>query len=309
MLFDHWYAVDIGARMCLFYDYASKKQTELKTCVAWENDRPVGVSDDAISYLYKDQRKISVKYPLDHERILSSFAPLIKQGFKDLGLENSIFQPHLLVVTPTHMDAENLEAWHNELIQAGIQKMDFISVMDVLQTEEPTLLIHSGHSYTELGIYAHGHEYVHKTIYFAGKQVDEAIIQHVARRYRCLISEEDACALKEAASQALWKQKNVLLRCNAKNQYNQFIQIEIRSVDLWPCMESVIQQITLWAQHCLEQVPVELKEMIHEYGVLVSGGMASCFGLTQSIETALNQPVICTEAPYLDILENMKGWR
>ena len=80
-------------------------------------------------------------------------------------------------------------------------------------------------------------------------------------------------------------------------------------MDLWPCMKSVIDQVTLWAKQCMERVSVEMKEQIHENGILLSGGMANCFGLRQNLQEELKHPVICTNRPESDLIENMKGWK
>lgn len=308
MLFDHWYALDIGACNSRFYDFSTKEQTELKTVVAWKKNQPIATGQDALSYLYKNEA-VTIKHPLDHQQVLSSFAPVIQDGLKALGQDQNLFQPHILAAVPTHMEMRYFDQWHDELIKAGISKIDFVSVMDLLQTEEPSLLIHSGHSYTELAVYAHGHEYVHKTIYFAGRQVDEAVVQYIAEKTNCIITIEDACTLKEMASEQLKQSNNAILRCTAKNLFQEYVQLEVRCMELWPCMEGVIKQIVLWAKQCLEPLSIEMKENIYQNGVVLSGGMASCFGMVQTLEMALNQPVICNQDPYLDILNTMKGWR
>ncbi|WP_303973333.1 rod shape-determining protein, partial [Faecalicoccus pleomorphus] len=120
---------------------------------------------------------------------------------------------------------------------------------------------------------------------------------------------EDAGALKEAASNALWENKNVTLQCSAVNQYNQWTQIQLRTLDIWPCMMNVINQIVLWAKQCLQQVDVDMKEKIYQNGILLSGGLANCFGLRQTLEEELNQKVICSEHPEMDLMEALKGWR
>lgn len=141
------------------------------------------------------------------------------------------------------------------------------------------------------------------------KQVDELIQKKIAKMTNCMIGIEDANALKQAASQALWKGKNATLLCTAINSHNEYVQIQCKAMDLWPCMENVIQQITLWAKQCMESVSIEMKETIHQNGILLSGGMAYCFGMRQLLQQELNHPVICTEKPEDDLIENMKGWK
>lgn len=308
-MFDHWYALDLGGHKCRFYDYMEEKECTLRTCVAWNKKKPLAIGQAALPYVYQDQRKTMVKYPLDYNRIMSSLVPIVKEGLEQLKTPHTVFRPRALVVVPTETEESQLLNWQKEMNEAGITKIDFMTVMDALQTLEPTMIIHSGHTYTEIGVYAHEKRIALKTIFYAGKQVDEFIQKRIAEMTNCLISSEDACALKEAASNALWKGKNATLMCNASNQRNEYVQIQVKAMDLWPCMESVIQQVTLWAKQCMERVSIETKEMIHQNGILLSGGMANCFGMRQILEQELNHPVICTEKPEDDLLENMKGWK
>lgn len=308
-MFDHWYALDLGGHACRFYDFLEEKECSLPTLIAWQDKQAIAVGQDALRYVYKDQRKTSVKEPLDYNRMMSSVAPLVQAGMKQLESSHSVFRPRALVVVPTETSEEQLYHWQTEINKAGIAKIDFMTVMDALQTIEPTMLIHCGHTYTEIGVYSHEQRIVLKTIFFAGKHVDELIQKKIAELSNCLITFEDARALKEAASQALWKGKNATLLCNAKNQRNEFVQVTCKAMDLWPCMKSVIDQVTLWAKQCMERVSVEMKEQIHENGILLSGGMANCFGLRQNLQEELNHPVICTNRPESDLIENMKGWK
>ncbi len=308
-MFDHWYALDLGGYNCRFYDFMEEKDIHIRTSVAYQQKKVVALGKDVMNYVYQDPRKVSIKYPLDYNRMMSSVVPLIKEGMQELQSAKALFRPRALVVVPSETDEAQLLRWQDEINQAGITKIDFMTVMDALQTIEPTMIIHSGHTYTEIGVYAHEEKIVLKTIFYAGKQVDELIQKKIAKMTNCMIGIEDANALKQAASQALWKGKNATLLCTAINSHNEYVQIQCKAMDLWPCMENVIQQITLWAKQCMESVSIEMKETIHQNGILLSGGMAYCFGMRQLLQQELNHPVICTEKPEDDLIENMKGWK
>lgn len=304
-MFDHWYAMDFGGTTCRFFDFVKEETVSFPACIATKDDQIVAIGKEALSHAYTD----TIKYPFDHGQLYTSITPLVKSGLEQLGASHSLLHPSALVVVPTDATDDQLDVWQTQILAAGIQKISFLNVMDALQTEEPTMIVHAGHTYTEIGIYAHQQQFTHQTVYFAGKQIEEAIMQDIQKKYGCFITVEDAHALKEAASNALWKGKNARLRCNAKNAQGQYGLIEVRALDLWPCMKGVIDQIMLWSKQCLEKVSVDLKESIHENGILLSGGLARCFGLRQTLEQALNDPVIVTKTPEMDLLENMKGWK
>ena len=53
-LLEKWIALDIGAYLARFYDFSTQNQVALKTIIAKKGSKIVGVSDGALTYLYKD---------------------------------------------------------------------------------------------------------------------------------------------------------------------------------------------------------------------------------------------------------------
>ncbi len=307
-MFDHWYALDIGGHSIRIIDINKDTSWQARSVIAWKQNDVQACGVDAFPFIYQDQRVVSVKYPINHDQVLSPFAPLIKKGMKELKASNNIFHPHALVLIPSESHMERLENWRTQINEAGIHRLDFVRVSDLLQTQQPTLCIHAGHTYTELGVYTQGACLNRKTIFYAGKQIDEAIQTLVATKYRCLISEEDAVALKEAASKSLSSGKQETLLCNAKNQYNQFVQLQIRASSLWPCIQNVAKQIVLWAKQSLESLDIETKEIVHQNGILLSGGLANCFGIKETLEQELNMKVYVSNHPEWELVQQLKEW-
>ena len=307
-MFDHWYGIDVGGHSMRIVDINHEKEWMSRNILAWKDKKVHASGVDAFPYIYQDQRVISIKYPVNHDQIFSDFSPLLAKGMTELGASNNIFHPHALVLIPSEAHMEQLENWRFQMNAAGIHRLDFVRVSDCLQTAEPTLCIHAGHTYTEMGIYVQDCCLTRKTIFFAGKQIDEAIQKVVTQKSRCLISDEDAIALKEAASRSLANRKQETLMCNAKNQYNQFVQIQVRPSQLWPCIQSVAKQITLWAKQCLESVDNETQEILHKNGILMSGGLSQCFGIKETLEQELNMPVYVSSDPQWELVRQLKEW-
>lgn len=307
-MFDHWLAMDAGSYSIKLYDYSSKKESEIRNVVAVEKNEVIAVGRAAFEYIYGDQRRVQVKYPLECGHVITDFSKVLEEGI-DLLKSRSIFKPSMMVVLPSEILENDVDLWQKNMSIAGIQKMKFVRVMDVLQTEEPCFIIHAGHSYTELGIYARGCEFVHKTIHFAGKQVDEEIQKIVAQKTRCLITQEDACHLKEEASDLFWKKRNKKIGCVGMDRFQKYVRVEIDAIELWSAMKPIFQQIALWAKQVFLNVGMEMKEQILRDGVLLSGGLASCFGLRQMIEQSIGCPIVCTKEPKYDMIDALKEWR
>ena len=59
-MFDHWYALDLGGHACRFYDFLEEKECSLPSLIAWQDKQAIAVGQDALRYVYKDQRKIII---------------------------------------------------------------------------------------------------------------------------------------------------------------------------------------------------------------------------------------------------------
>lgn len=201
-LLDKWIALDMGAYLARFYDFSTQKQIVLKTIIAKKGKETLGVSDQALAYLYKDLDTIQIQYPISHGQILHSIEPLVQKGLNELHAFDGLLRPSVLVSVPTQLSQRQRELWQQMFLDCGVRKVEFISNLNALQEEGSCFLVHSGHSYTEIHVCAYGKVLVSKTIYYAGAQIDEQIQRIVYNKTGCFITKMDAAHLKEMASLA-----------------------------------------------------------------------------------------------------------
>lgn len=306
-MFAHWIALDPGSNSLRLYDYFNDREVCLKTCIAYDKQKMIALAEQALAYVYQNKKDIKVRYPIKQGDILNDVTPLIRQALKELKVSQNVFKPCFLVCLNEDVSDEQKLKWQQQLAACKVRKVEFITPMEVLQTEQACFIIHAGHSYTEMGIYAHGHEFAHKIIYFGGMGMDEKIKMTIAQKQNCLISNEDASDLKEAVSQAFKMNKNPMLQCMAMDRYGKLVNIQIRASDLWPAMEEQILQVVLWAKHCYMNMGSEMKQRLMNNGIMLSGGLANCFGLKEALKHEFDCPIICTTKPECDIIEQMKG--
>lgn len=304
-MFERWFLLDAGAYEIRLHDCAKHTDARTRNVVAFRNNQPVCYGQDAIACIYSDPR-VQIRYPIQDQNIESSITSVLQNGLRVLEADQSLLKPCIWMAIPDWYSEEMKIRWQHILLDTGIKKSRFVSNMELLQVQEACLVIHAGHSYTEMGVYVNGTCRSYKKIFFAGSRVDEEIKRIVATRTNCLISNEDARALKEAASDAFHQHKNVQLSCMALDRYQHLGQISIRAWDLWPGMEMVEQQIVLWAKQCFKEQPLQMKEAILKTGIRLSGGLAHCFGLVPLLEQAFQCPVLHTNTPEYDIINTMK---
>lgn len=134
-LLDKWIALDIGAYSARFYDFSTQNQVVLKTIIAKKGSEIVGVSDQALTYLYKDLDEVQIQYPIAHGQILHSIDSLIQQGLDQLHVHDGLLRPSVLVSVPTELSQRQRELWQQTFLKCGVRKVEFISNLKALQTE------------------------------------------------------------------------------------------------------------------------------------------------------------------------------
>lgn len=302
-MFEKWYTLDPGSDHILL----SEKESfvEVHSLIAYKNNEVVAVSNDAIEYVYHRNASIKVKCPLQEGKLIGDVSPLIEYGLSKIKGNHFLKKPCLLICLVQRNEQEQ-QKWMHMLSQTGIRKFEFISISE-LMNEKIHFYIHAGHSCTLIGLNINGKNIFQKMISFAGKQMDEQIVQMVLKKYKCFVSMEDAQVLKEASSKNLEKNKNAKLSCFAMNKYKRYEKITITSMDVWPCIESIEKQIVLWTKQMISSVSLEIQEKILENGIYLSGGLANCFGLAAYLKHELHCPIICTDTPQYDMMNKMKG--
>ena len=93
----------------------------MPSLIAWQDKQAIAVGQDALRYVYKDQRKTSVKEPLDYNRMMSSVAPLVQAGMKQLESPIVCFVPGLWLLCQPKLPKNNYIIGKPKSIKRGLQ--------------------------------------------------------------------------------------------------------------------------------------------------------------------------------------------
>ena len=301
-MFTKLYALDPGSYAFRLYDIYGEKWTECRSCYGTYEGEIEEMGTPALQYEHMDY-KHRLRYILQNETILQDPRPLLKKMIEELRPQTHLFRPSFIVALPK---GANKEEWKKILTDLGAKQVRFVSALDVLPKDEYNFEIHVGHSVCHMALYSNGILQFHKTIPMAGRKMDEAIQEKVGQMKNCFISIEDANQLKQAASDILWQNKNATLTCWGMNRYQKYEKVEIKVFDLWPCMEEVERKIAQEAWACFQDMGMITRQKVCRNHVRLSGGMASCYGLSQMLESELYCPIICNEHPTYDIISAIK---
>ncbi len=306
-MFERWYIVDAGAYAFRLYDVKADRMVRFPACYGTHNGAVEAVGKEALGYVYKDQREYRLNYPVADGLLIHDLYPLVKEGFAQIGANEHLLKPSVLVYVPAGLGTEQKEKWTDVLLRAGAKKVKFATMADLYGHGRETMFcIHAGYSSCEFGLFVNGTCTMCRSIPFAGQQVCEAIQMLVASRLNCLITMEDANALMITASSLMTEHKTALLSATGFDRYQNFVKLDVKSSELWPCFAQVEDQIALWAKSLFETVSLSAQQKIASQGVQLSGGLADLYGLSHTVSRALGCPVICSKEPEYGLLKALK---
>ncbi len=287
-LFKKTCVFDPGSCSFRLYDPESRQTCSLRSCLAVQ-DQKVLCSEEAIRASMSDPF-LRLRYPYSQGQALMDIFPLFDRLVSETRQKTGTPASSILIVHAEDASESEKMKLQNLAIDAGFRKISFASTMDVL-SRDFSLVIHAGHSCTEIGV-RHGRKnLIYKKIIYGAQQMDEAIMDLIASKYRALLFAEDAAALRRAASNAFWENRNPILSCTVLDQSNQYVRISFPAIDLWPAMQSVLDQIVLWVKTLIARNGPDLMERILRRPILLSGGLSECFGLSQLLEQELHKKI------------------
>lgn len=218
----------------------------------------------------------------------------------------SILKPQVVVCVPSGVTEVEKRAVLDATHQAGAREAFLIeepmaaAIGAGLPVEEPTgsMIVDVGGGTTEVAIISLGGIVTSKSIRVAGDEMDEAVVQHIKKKYNLLIGERTAEDIKITIGTALLneeKEKQTmqirgrdLVTGLPKTQTINAHEIELSLADP---VSSIIEAIKI----TLEKSPPELAADIMDKGIVMTGGGALLHGLDNLVSKETGMPVIITE--------------
>ena len=132
---------------------------------------------------------------------------------KSSGQRNPFIRPRVVISVPTGVTAVEERAVREAAMQAGAKEAFLIeepmaaAVGAGLPVHEPTgnLIVDVGGGTTEVAVVSLGGIVTSKSVRVAGDEMDEAIMQHLKKKYNLLIGERTAEEIKINIGSAIWE--------------------------------------------------------------------------------------------------------
>ena len=290
--------IDLGTATVLVYVQGKGIVLEEPSVVAIDTttDRILKVGTEAQQMLGRTPGNIVAVRPL-RDGVISQYEVTLKmiQYFIRRACGNMFFQPRVMICIPSGITEVEERAVRDAAHEAGAQKVYLI--------EEPTaaaigagldiyapngnMVIDIGGGTTDIAVLSLGGVVVSESIKIAGDKFDEAIMSYVRRKYRVLIGERTAEALKKRIG-AVYdhpepKYVEVKGRCMTQGLPK---LITLSSREMIEALAEPISAILNAICMVIERTPPELLGDILRNGIVMTGGGSMLYGFDQLVTRA-----------------------
>ena len=144
---------------------------------------------------------------------------------------------------------------------------------------------------TDLAVLYNGSVTLMSSLRVGGDQFDDAVIRYIRKKYHLLIGERTAEQIKITLGGASKRNPHVEMDATGRSLISNLPKtISIESDEIYEALIDSVNDLIEGIQVMIERTPPQLASDILETGVILSGGAAGLYGLSETIEEILKVP-------------------
>jgi rod shape-determining protein MreB len=217
-----------------------------------------------------------------------------------------LVRPRIIICVPTGITQVEKRAVKESAESAGAREVYLIeepmaaAIGANLPITEPTsnMVVDIGGGTTEVAVISLSGVVYSKSVRVGGDKMDEAIMQHVKRKYNMLIGESTAESIKIQAGSAYPSENETEMSVKGRDLVSGIPQnITITSEEVRKAISEQVDAIVQACRIALEQTPPELAADIVDRGIVLTGGGALLKGLDQLLREETGLPITVVDDP------------
>jgi len=217
-----------------------------------------------------------------------------------------LVRPRIIICVPTGITQVEKRAVKESAQSAGAREVYLIeepmaaAIGANLPIQEPTsnMVVDIGGGTTEVAVISLSGVVYSKSVRVGGDKMDEAIMQHVKRKYNMLIGESTAEEIKVKIGSAYPMDKEEEMEVKGRDLVSGIPQnIPITSEEIRKALAERVDSIVQAVRIALEQTPPELAADIVDRGIVLTGGGALLKGLDQLLREETSLPITVVDDP------------
>ena len=215
-----------------------------------------------------------------------------------------LVRPRIMICVPTGITQVEKRAVRESAQSAGAREVFLIeepmaaAIGADLPIQEPAanMVVDIGGGTTEVAVISLSGIVYSKSVRVGGDKMDEAILQHVRKRYNMLIGEATAEDIKIKIASAHPQAEKGEMEVKGRDLLTGIPQnILITSAEIRKAISEQVDNIVQAIRIALEQMPPELAADIVDRGIILTGGGALLNGLDKLLREETSLPITVIE--------------
>jgi rod shape-determining protein MreB len=313
-LFSNDLAIDLGTANTLIYLKGQGVVCNEPSVVAVQNEPETGkrkvlaVGVEAKNMLGRTPGSITAIRPMK-EGVIADFEiaqEMLRQLIRKVQNRRSLVRPRIIICVPHGITEVEKRAVKESAESAGAREVYLIeepmaaAIGAGLPVTEAcgSMILDIGGGTTEIAIISLKGIVYSRSVRVGGDKIDEAIANHVKRRYNMLIGERTAEQIKIAVGSAVPTKEKLSVEVKGRDLVQGVPRaVVVTEEEIREALLEPINQIVDVVRIALEKTPPELSSDIVDRGITMAGGGALLRNLDKLIAQETGLPVVLVDDP------------
>jgi len=312
-LFSSDLAIDLGTANSLIYVKGRGIVTSEPSVVAVRKDarngrRVLAVGREAKEMLGRTPGSIVAIRPMK-DGVIADFQiteAMLRYFIARAHNRRSLFSPRIVICIPSGITEVEKRAVREAAESAGAREVYLIeepmaaAIGAGLPITEPSgnMIVDIGGGTTEVAIISLGGIVYSQSVRVGGDKMDEALIQHMKRKYNLLIGERTAETIKCTIGNAYPSEMTRTMDVKGRDLVAGLPKtVEVNSDEIRDALSEPVNAIVQAVRNALEKTPPELSADIVDKGIMLAGGGALLKDLDLLLREETGLPVVICDEP------------